>query len=61
MARPKSSIPPKQKLSLTVSEETRRELQSLSEYHGQSISALVAEWAKKEMEKISKTKGEMIK
>ena len=54
MARPKLNTPPKQKLSLTVSEETRGELAALSEHHNKSISALVSEWAKNEIDHISK-------
>lgn len=57
MARPKLNTPPKQKLSLTVSEQTRGELQSLSEHHNKSISALVAEWARVEAEHIKQVKG----
>ena len=53
MARPKLNTPPKQKLSLTVSEETRRELTALSEHYGKSISALLSEWAKAETERIT--------
>lgn len=55
MARPKLNTPPKQKLTLTVTEQTRGELQLISEHHNQSISALVSEWAKAEAERITTT------
>lgn len=57
MARPKLNTPPKQKLTLTVTEQTRGELQLISEHHNQSISALVSEWAKAEAENILNPKG----
>lgn len=55
MARPKLNTPPKQKLTLTVTEQTRGELQLISEHHNQSISAMVSEWAKAEAERITTT------
>ncbi len=55
MARPKLNTPPKQKLTLTVTEETRGELQLISEHHNQSISSLLSEWAKAEAERIATT------
>ena len=55
MARPKLNTPPKQKLTLTVTEQTRGELQLISEHHNQSISAMVSEWAKAEAERIITT------
>lgn len=47
MARPKTGKPPKKGLTLTVTEETREDLDFLSMYHNESISALVAEWSAK--------------
>lgn len=53
MARPKLNTPPKVKLTLTVTEETRRELTLISEHHNQSISSLLSEWAEAEAERIT--------
>ncbi|MBQ8806521.1 MAG: hypothetical protein IJZ68_08710 [Bacteroidaceae bacterium] len=44
MARPKSTAPKKQKLTLTVSNEVRGQLTILSELNGVSISQLVENW-----------------
>lgn len=55
MARPKSTNPTKQKLSLTVSAETRKELELISKATGQSISVMLAEWAHKESKRLAKT------
>ena len=44
MARPKSTAPKKQKLTLTVSNEVRGQLTILSELSGVSISQLVEQW-----------------
>lgn len=44
MARPKSTAPKKQKLTLTVSNEVRGQLAILSELNGVSISQLVENW-----------------
>ena len=57
MARPKLNTPKKQKLTLTVSEQTRLELAFISEHYGESISALVSEWAEKEAKAISRKTG----
>ena len=57
MARPKSTSPNKQKLTLTVSAQSRLELDFISRYTGQSISTMVEEWAKKEAKAISKKTG----
>lgn len=57
MARPKSTKPIKQKLSLTVSAQTRAELEFIAIAHKTSISALVAEFAEKEARKIAKSTG----
>ena len=53
MARPKLNTPPKVKLTLTVTEETRGELTLISKHHNQSISSLLSEWAKAEAERIT--------
>lgn len=48
MPRPKTGKPPKKSLNLTVSEATREDLDFLSSYYGESISALVCVWAARE-------------
>lgn len=60
MARPKSTTPQKQHLTLTVSLETRALLRYVSGATGQSISSLVAEWAEKEAKKIAKQQGKSL-
>ena len=57
MARPKSTAPTKQRLNITVSEETRRKLDILSSASKKSISELVAEWTERESKKENKNKG----
>ena len=52
MARPKTGKPPKKSLNLTVSKEAREDLNFLSAYHNESISALVSAWAAKEAKEI---------
>lgn len=54
MARPKLNTPKKQKLTLTVSAQTRAELAFLSQQAGESISELVAAWAAQEARKVAK-------
>lgn len=58
MARPKLNTPKKQKLTLTVSAQTRLELSFISDRCGESISALVSAWAEKEVKAICKRTGE---
>ena len=57
MARPKSTTPNKGKLNLTISDQTRAELQFISQQTGLSISQLVAEWARKEARRTAKATG----
>lgn len=57
MARPKGTHPPKDKIHLTVSRQTRAYLDYLSAETGQSISELMAVWAEKEARKHSKKSG----
>lgn len=57
MARPKSTAPKKAHLNLTITEQTKAELNYLSASTGLSISALVAEWASKEANKAAKKAG----
>lgn len=52
MARPKTGKPPKKNLTLTVDEETREQLELLSQYRQQSISAMVTEWVNKEVREL---------
>ena len=58
MARPKSTAPNKQKLTLTVSAQSRLDLDFISRHTGQSISAMVEEWARKESRRIAKATGQ---
>ena len=57
MARPKGTNPPKDKIHLAVSKQTRAYLDYLSQETGESISELVALWAEKEARKHSKKSG----
>lgn len=52
MARPKTGKPPKKNLTLTVDEETREQLELLSQHRQQSISAIVTEYAAEEVKKL---------
>lgn len=45
MARPKTGMPPKRSLNLTVDEQTREKLNMISQYYGKSISSMVSDWA----------------
>lgn len=58
MARPRRNAPKKVHLNLTVTEQTKAELNYLSARTGLSISVLVAEWASKEAMKTAKKIGE---
>ncbi len=53
MARPKTGKPRKKNLTLTVDEPTRLQLEMLSLYRQQSISALVAKWADEDAQRLS--------
>ena len=57
MARPKSCLPSKGRLNLTVSEETRLQLAFVSRHTGKSISQLVAEWAVRDSKRITRATG----
>ena len=59
MARPKTGKPKKKNLTLTVDERTREQLDLLSRYRQQSISAMVAEWADNEMQQLNLNKTKM--
>lgn len=54
MARPKSHLPKKQPLNLSVTEQTRLELTYIANHREMSISELIAEYAAKESRKIAK-------
>ena len=60
MARPKSTNPIKGRLNLTVSEQTRLNLEFLSMETGLSVSQLVANFAEKETKKLAKAKGKQV-
>ena len=57
MARPKTGLPAKGRINLTVSEDTRLQLAFVSRHTGKSISQLVAEWAVKESKRITRATG----
>lgn len=57
MARPKSNAPKKLHLNLTVTAQTRAELDYLAARNQQSVSELVAEWASREARKTAKKTG----
>ena len=60
MGRPVSTTPNKQKLTLTVSAQTRVELAFISKETGKSISVLLEEFASKESKRIARaTKREI--
>lgn len=54
MARPKSGKPPKQRLNITVDENTRANLNTISSHETKSISQLVSEWTEEKFEKLFK-------
>ena len=60
MARPKSTNPTKGRLNLTVSEQTRLNLEFLSIETGLSVSQLVANFAEKEVKKVAKANGKQV-
>lgn len=57
MARPKSTGPIKGKINLTVTDQTKAELNYVAQIEGKSVSELVAEWASKAAKKAAKTTG----
>ena len=57
MARPKSNKPAKGKLNISVSDQTKMELQFISQNRDISISAIIAEYAEKEAKRLAKTLG----
>ena len=60
MARPKSTNPIKGRLNLTVSDQTRINLEFLSMENGLSVSQLVANFAEKEVKKVAKANGKQV-
>ena len=57
MARPKSGKPTKDKINLSVSAQTKLELQFISELRGISISNVIAEFSEKEARRLAKSTG----
>lgn len=55
--RPSTGLPHKQRLNLTVTEQTRLELEYISNSTSKSISQLVAEFASREAKKVAKANG----
>lgn len=60
MSRPKSSAPKKQKLTLTVSAQSRANLEFISQATGQSISEFLEDYAAKEAKRIAKATKQSI-
>ena len=64
MARPKTGLPTRQKMCLTVTSEARENLERLSQERQQSISEIVSQYALQEDKKLNRkqsreqTKGE---
>ena len=57
MARPKTGLPAKGRINLTVSEDTRLQLAFVSRHKEKSISQLVSEWAARESKRITRATG----
>lgn len=56
MARPKGTTPPKMHLNVTVSQQTKLELEYIAANTGRSISQLIADLATKEARKLARAK-----
>lgn len=54
MARPKTGLPTKQKMNLTVTAEVREYLNILSAERGLSVSELVSQYAEQEIKKLNR-------
>lgn len=54
MARPKTGLPTKQRMNLTVSSEIRDYLERLSQERQQSISEIVSQYAEQEIKKLNR-------
>lgn len=54
MARPKTGLPTKQRMNLTVSSEVRDYLEQLSQARQQSISEIVSQYAEQEIKKLNR-------
>lgn len=61
MPRPKTGLPIKQKLTLTVSAEVREYLDILSRERKQSISEMVSQYAEQEVKKLNYKQSRQIK
>ena len=57
MARPKTGLPTKQKMCLTVSSEVRDCLERISQARQQSISEIVSQYALQEDKKLNRKQG----
>lgn len=57
MARPKSTGPIKQKLHVTISAQSRMNLEFVAKQTGQSISVVIEELAAKEAKRLSRATG----
>lgn len=54
MPRPKTGLPTKQKMTLTVSAEVREYLARLSQERQQSVSEIVSQYAEQEIKKLNR-------
>ena len=54
MARPKTGLPTKQKMCLTVSSEVRDCLERISQARQQSISEIISQYAEQEIKKLNR-------
>ena len=57
MARPKTGLPTKQKMCLTVTSEARENLERLSQERQQSISEIICQYADQEVKKLNRKQG----
>lgn len=57
MPRPKTGLPTKQKLNITVSAEVRGYLDQLSQERQQSISEIISQYAEQEIKKLNRKQG----
>lgn len=56
MPRPKSNLPVKEKLNLSIKKESKEQLQKIAYFHQTSISEIVETYAAKEFKRLEKLK-----
>ena len=57
MPRPKTGLPTKQRMNLTVSAEVRDYLNQLSQVRQQSVSEIISQYAEQEIKKLNRKQG----